>query len=456
MGQTRAETSQRQPRSGSAVATVVIGLVVGVALGVGAFMWWQARPDSSLEIGAESPSSAAPRSRDEAPVPADDESPDQPQTDEPVADETPNDEESAHVVCPADVMVEVCDAAFFVESFRGQPFKRFPVVEFVDDVEFENRLLSDFGEDEEELALTGDIFRSLGLIGADEDLVELFRASLEVGVVGFYRTDTEELLIKGEALDLYAESVVIHELVHAHDDQWFDLSRFDDLGPGVEDETEFGFTSVLEGNAVRVENAWRAQLTADEERQLSQQELSLFDGADLDVLFAIPSVILELQYSPYQDGPVLVDAIAARAGGGDVGEAAVNQAIIDPPQWGEEVLHPELYPDGDQPAAVPLPAARGKVIDSGVVGELLFRVWLGERAATGWNGDRYVTWIDDQDANRVCTAIHVAGDSDRDLDEIEEGLDAWVSSARSSSGEARRVDLVSVDGIPAVRIEGCA
>ena len=433
---------------------VLVAVVLGAVVVLGGLLFWQrsgaddgasvaaaedVSPSDTTDSGSGSAENADPGGA------APDESPSE--SDPPADDEAGGVAADVdHAVCPDDVPVEVCDAAAFVERFRGQPFKVFPTVEFADDAEFEERLLSDFDEDVEDLEIAGDVFRSLGLIPEDADLVDALRKSLEIGVVGFYRTDTKELLIRGTDLDLYAQDVIVHELVHAHDDQWLDLDRpeLDD----VDDESDFGFTAMVEGNAVRVEDAWKAELTAAEQAELSQLELSFLDPADLDILLAIPTIILQLQFSPYTDGPVLVESVAAEGGGGASGEAAVNAAITEPPRWSEEVLHPELFPDGDPPSEVPAPQARGELTDDGVIGELVFDIWFGDSVGDGWGGDRYVSW---SESDAVCTAIHLVADSDKDFSEFMASADSWAASDPTR----RRTESVDLAGQPGLLIEGC-
>jgi hypothetical protein len=259
-------------------------------------------------------------------------------------------------------------------------------------------------------------------------------------------------VVRGTDLDLYVQSVLVHELAHAFDDQWLDLDRpeLDD----VDDESDFGFTAVVEGNAMRVENAWRETLSEGEIAELNRLELSVLSPDDIAILQSIPTVVLELQYSPYIDGPELVGGIAAEAGGGAAGEAAVDAAILEPPIASEQVLDPGLFDDGYTIVPVPEPAARGEVIEDGVIGELLFGIWLGERIGDGWGGDRFVTWREGSGQNaRVCTAIHVAADSENDLDEYLEGATVWARN-RPDDRVVERVD--GAGGSPdVVLIEGC-
>ena len=95
----------------------------------------------------------------------------------------------------------------------------------------------------------------LGLVEPDADLVESMRSLLGVGVVGFYDPETDELVVRGAALTPYVRTTIAHELIHALDDQHLDLDRpeYDE----ADDEVGFGFSSVVEGNARRIEDAYR-------------------------------------------------------------------------------------------------------------------------------------------------------------------------------------------------------
>lgn len=439
---------------------IVLAVVLGAAAVLGGLtLWLDSAGDETAAISAgDDQEGNLPDDPTPTPTPA-------PETDDPPTPDSDPDEqaegdgepsegadpEGSGVIetspCPTGTPAEICEAAAFVEQFRGRPFKTFPTVEFADDEEFQARLLEDFdAEVERDLAVTGDVLRSLGLIDPEADLVEAFRQSLELGVVGFYRTDSDELLIRGTDIDLYAENVIVHELVHAHDDQWFDLDRVE--LEDVDDERGYAFSALVEGNATRVEEAWKAQLSADERAELARLEGAFFDPADLAVLQQIPAIVLQLQYSPYLDGPGLVDHLVAEAGGGRAGERAVDEALNAPPVTSEQVLHPELFPGPDPSAAVPVPAVpAGDVIDAGVIGELVFDLWLGDQIGDGWNGDRYVTW---RDGSTLCTAIHVSGDTTAELEEFAAAASAWARS-----GPGRQAEFVTIDDQPLLMMQGC-
>ncbi len=348
--------------------------------------------------------------------------------------------EGEHVACPAEVSEAICEAAEFVESFRGRPFKTFPTVQLVDDEAFGDRLLRDFDEDLPDIEITTQIWRSLGFIEPDDDLAEILATSWEIGTVGAYFTDTKELYVQGDELDLYAQMVVVHELTHAHDDQWLDLDRpeYDD----ATDEIGYGFSAVVEGNAQRVESAWRAELSAAQQEELAGLEAGVLSPEDIEIYTSLPKMLLLLQISPYLDGRKLVDHIA-----GAGGEEAVDAALEAPPATSEQVLHPERF--GVEGAIdVPVPSTDGaEVLEQGMVGELAFNLWLGELAGAGWGGDQYVSW---RTAGTACTRIDVTGDSTRDADELMKAADAWAGR-----GADRTVERVTEGGLDLVRITGC-
>ncbi|CAN5795548.1 hypothetical protein BH24ACT3_BH24ACT3_12560 [soil metagenome] len=309
------------------------------------------------------------------------------------------------------------DISAFVERERGLEFLTDPVVELADDEEFEQRLLADIEEARPELEDARDLFRALGLIDVETDLYEAQLELLGAGVVGFYDPETDELVVRGTDATPYVRNTIAHELVHALDDQHFDLDRpqLDD----ADDESSFGFTSLVEGNAVRIEEAYAATLTEEEQDEALEEEMSF--GSDFD-FSAVPLVLLELLSAPYIYGPDLVDVILEE---GD--QDRLDAAFAAPPVTSEQVLHPEKFLADEPDLAVPPPAADGEVFDEGAFGEYPLQVLLADdadaAATEGWGGDAYVAWRTPGD--ETCVRVNVAGDTPEDTEELFEGIDAW-------------------------------
>lgn len=348
--------------------------------------------------------------RDDDPAPTD---PPTSEPDEPVSED--------------DFDAVVAELQAFVEEERGLPFLRDVTVELADDQEFTDRLLEDFDEGLEDLETSGHVLQALGLVSPDDDVVEAVRSLLSDSVVGFYDTETDELVVRGTDTSPYVRMVMAHELTHALDDQHFELFR-----PELEDapdEAGFGFTVLVEGSASTVEEAYRATFSAEEEAEASATELELQLGTDIT---AIPFVLIESLSAPYLLGPTFVAALLA-----DGGQPTLDAAFDAPPTTSEATMQPEVFLDGEGVVAVPPPAADGDEIDRHVLGAFGLAQLLGEGALVisglepsdavdGWGGDGYAAWIEGE---RACVRVNIVGDTPQDTDEIASALEGWAASA---------------------------
>ncbi len=331
-----------------------------------------------------------------------------------------------------------------VAKARGLEFLQPVAVELADDAEFEQRLLDNFEEDVSQIEDAEVFYRALGLLGPDENLIDELRAIYSVGVLGFYDPETNELVVRGRTPTPYVQQTIVHELVHALDDQHFELDRkqYDDR----KDEISSGFTAVVEGNARRIELQWLDDQPEAFRTTAKEQEQAYGDGIDVN---AFPEILLFEIGAPYQLGPVFVRQLLA-----DGGERAVDAAIDDPPTTSEQFLFPPLYEQREARIEVPPPPADGEVVDDGVVGALFLFGLLTTGASTvnetdafravqGWGGDWAVTW---KDGDQACTRIDLVGDTDSDTTEIEQALEAWAQDGPAS--------VSTVDG--RVRVDSCA
>jgi hypothetical protein len=321
----------------------------------------------------------------------------------------------------AEVDEAVAEISDFVAAERGLDFLAPVRVELEGEGAFQDRLLEDFDEDADQLRTTEVFLEGLGLVDPDTDIVESMRSLLGVGVVGFYDPETDELVVRGAALTPYVRTTIAHELVHALDDQHLDLDRqeYDE----ADDEIGFGFSALVEGDARRVETAYRASLSDEEQDQAAEEEMAL--GADTD-LGDIPLVLVDLISAPYALGERLVEGLAA-----DGGEPAVDAAFGDPPRTSEQVLDPERYAAREPAVEVAHPTVPGEVVEEGMLGELLVLLVLADdldtdvarTAATGWGGDWGVAW---RDGERSCVTATLVGDDIRETTEMQVAFETWA------------------------------
>jgi hypothetical protein len=322
-----------------------------------------------------------------------------------------------------EVRAAVDEISAFVEDERGLEFHEPVKVELADDDEFESRLLEDFDEDADELESTGVVLAALGLLDPDADIVAAMRELLGGGVVGFYDSETAELVVRGTAITPYVRTVVAHELTHALDDQHFELDRpaLDD----ADDESGFGFQSLVEGNARRVEDAYLASLSEDDQQAAFTEQFQM--AGDIDIT-AIPQVLVEQITAPYALGEGFVDVILDEGG-----QARLDAAFASPPTTSEQVVEPNTFLAGEGAVEVAAPSVGGEVVEDGALGQLLVtEVLEGEldgdevaEAAAGWGGDWAVAW---RDGDRRCLTARIVGDTPDDTARLTDAFTDWAEA----------------------------
>jgi hypothetical protein len=286
----------------------------------------------------------------------------------------------------------VPEAVRFVQANRGLKFKQPVKVRHLSDRAFGDRVVQLQRESHADLDRQAKVLRALGLLAPGLDAEHAEEELLAGGVVGFYDPKTRELEVRGDNATLSVRHVVVHELTHALQDQWFGL----DYSGSGNDDADIAYVSLVEGDAVRVEDAYRASLSTRDRQDLEAQESRQAGAPPADV----PRVLTELLSFPYVVGPPFTRALLQSRG-----QPGLDQAFRNRPAASSEVLHPERFLAGDAPAGVASPGADGPTFDQGSLGELGYDLVLEDmvrsgdvtsarvRAATaGWAGDRYVAW----------------------------------------------------------------
>ena len=310
----------------------------------------------------------------------------------------------------------------FVEQARGLKFKTPVEFKLLGDVDFRKRLqeLQEEDRDPEEIEDTKGVLVALGLLDKSVDLQAAIDKLLAGAVAGFYDPETDELVVRGSDATISVQSTMVHELVHALQDQHFNLDRkeLEDR----DDEANQSFSGLVEGDAVHVEEQWLGTRTAAERRQARAEE-----SAQVRDLDDIPEILLTLLSFPYATGPELVERI--RASGG---QRRLDESFSAPPTTSEHLLHPEKFLAREAGVTVAPPKADGEVYDEGVLGELGLLLMLAEevdqgiaaRAAAGWGGDWYVAW---RQGDQSCVRTDIVMDSAAHAAELSEALSQWAS-----------------------------
>jgi hypothetical protein len=332
-----------------------------------------------------------------------------------------------------------------VEEVRGLTYDHPVAVEAVDADEMQRRVEEAFDRsypatyyDRRSIA-----WRTIGVIPPDADLREALRSFLGGQVVGFYDPDTEELVYEGSGDPGIEERLVLaHELTHAIDDQYFDLTRMDDLAGRCDEEASEAALGAIEGDAQYFAAQTLARFPTGD---LGDMVAALLEGfGSAPDLGDVPPFVTALEVWPYTAGLAFITRR-----GLDGGTAAVDEALRHLPTTTEQVIHPDRYPS-DLPSEVDVPDLSGRLgpgwgdLDAMTVGEewldAMFRLRLdGETAddvSAGWDGGVYRAWTDGTD---VAVVMDTAWDSGEDASAFAAAMTSWNDAGGTPSS-------VAVDG----------
>ena len=335
---------------------------------------------------------------------------------------------------------EVAEVIRFVETQRGLRFREPVNIQLLDDAEMRRRVWLGWREARASANETSGVLRALGLLPPTADYYTQARGTSGGVIVGLYSFKEKSLFLRGASITPHVRSVLAHELTHALDDQWFDLHRPELDAPAAADAA-FGFMALTEGNARRIEIAYRASLSMREQATLVEEEQSIAGVAPRGV--SAP-VVGSLGGAPYTYGPRLAAAILTRAG-----RKGLDWAFRNPPITSEQVMFPSEYFAQDRPIPVPNPPAdAAPVLSRGALGvELLNHLLAPDQdhpalSLRGWGGDSYVVWTQ---PGQVCLRDVLVGDTDADTAALGVALRAWAEKQPSATvtRDAQRLVLTS-------------
>jgi hypothetical protein len=250
---------------------------------------------------------------------------------------------------------------------------------------------------------------------------------LEEQLAGYYEPSDGTMYMASDLPDEEASATLAHELVHALQDQHWDLESRSKYLPGAGDQME-AVSCLAEGDAtsamfdIMIERAAPGmnKNAADIPDDLFVTQIR--EGMNQGLGSDAPAVMRTSLIAPYIYGTLFINRLRRRGGW-----AAVNRAWDDAPVTSEQILHLEKW-DAREPALkVPPPtfAALGagwRLIDEDSQGELgtriAFEQWmapaLAAKASGGWGGDRGVLV---GNADSVAFAWRVRYDPDRPADD---------------------------------------
>lgn len=332
------------------------------------------------------------------------------------------------------------------ERVRGLKFQK-PVPVLVEDRDRITSYVESQIEDEE-LDRARVVYAALGLLAKDLDVRALLLRLMGEQVVGYYDAEEKHLVVRDDVMrafgrgdDMNAEEgselseariVLVHELVHALQDQHLNL--FQNIHATRDTDADNAFHALVEGDATLAmigyalerENIPLARLTGNPSQIQSFSDVvrrSPLAGTELE---QAPAIIRVPLLSAYVDGLAFCASLHGMGG-----FEAVNRAHSMPPVSSEQVLHPARFAEPDLPQELELPdlpelaAAGYEVVREDTLGELEIAVYFGQgaretdakRAADGWDGDRLRVY---RSATQPPAVVWLSvWDSERDAQEAE-------------------------------------
>lgn len=296
------------------------------------------------------------------------------------------------------------------ERIRGLRLAREVRIAIADDAYITHHLTSQIEEDE--LVASGRTYVALGLLSPEVDLRALLTEVLGEQVVGFYDPKEALLVIREDVMvtlgretngDDETRIVIIHELVHAIQDQHFDLQAGMDRERDTDGDN--AYHSVVEGDATLAMLGYVTEARGMPLSAITQSPELLSRigatqtaaGSGGESLARAPAILRVSLVAPYTRG--LAFCAALHAVGGFSG---IDGAFRTAPASMEQVMHPQKYMAQEAPIAVRLPELAGlasagyTVADEDTLGEMEIGVYLAlgtphdtnDAAAAGWGGDR--------------------------------------------------------------------
>lgn len=304
---------------------------------------------------------------------------------------------------------------------------------------------------EEQLESLTVALAALHLVEPNIDLQGDLHALLREQVMGYYDVEQNAVYMVSNA-DLTAlpdQVLYAHEFAHALQDQNFGLAE---LGLATTDQFYdyddrlLALAALVEGDAEQVQTQYMEEVLTREEVVVVQQAYGRSSEARLN---AAPRILREAFLFPYTHGQDFVAALYDE-GGWDL----VNGAYLAPPTSSEQILHPERYLAGEQPATVSLPpvtdtlGADWRVAYEGSVGEFVLRIYLESRlepeqaalAAEGWGGDRLAVYQNDG-AETPLMLFSLMWDTPEDAAEFRVAYLAWAEGRFDGPGDTETDSL---------------
>ncbi len=281
---------------------------------------------------------------------------------------------------------------------------------------------------------------ALGAVPANHDYEQTILLILGSQLAGYYDPRDKAMFLLDDLGTQGSAATLWHELVHALQDQHYDLRPKLKWSPGRGD-TMSAVQALAEGDATSamfdVMLAPEGRTALDLPEGMLTKSMGVMEA--LPELDSVPPILKRSLVAAYADGFAFVNALRRKGG-----FAAVDAAWRELPTTTEQILHPEKY-EKREPALVVAPppppdAGPKSVVFLDVLGEqglrFTFEEWMplvtAASAASGWGGDQLAVFAD---GDRRAVGLHLVLD---DEEHAKRTFEAVIRGALAGEPEDKK------------------
>ncbi len=306
-------------------------------------------------------------------------------------------------------------------------------------------------------------FKALGMIPQDLDARPFLRRYGAAMTAAGYDYLRKRILVPGDTL---SRETLVHELMHASQDERHDLKALMAAARGNIDET-LARGALVEGEALDVQlrhqmGPSRMAAGVVPYGTLRDEARAYFENLNRNaqaILPGAPPAVLRAQAFVYEEGVLFVERLRRR----ERNWAAVDAAYRMPPRSTAHILHPEKYLAGEQPIELTIAGKErllgldAPLVAENTLGEFGMRLFLmshgsdaeaAARAALGWRGDRVFLYRSDRDKSGSLVWVSTWETAERA--KAVAGVLSGAFRGSMLKAVANDVIFLAGDGIPAV------
>jgi hypothetical protein len=354
-----------------------------------------------------------------------------------------------------------------IEKALGVKFKTPPKLEIRDRAQVRQFVLAKINEPAvvKQMASEEAVYKLLGMIPDTMHLSDALVRVLEEQILGYYDPKTKVLYVVKDAPEDFVGITIMHELVHALQDQYVNLDSLESIVD--DDDRAAAAQAVVEGQAMyeqmsvmvgasgniaaQMPGGWESIRSMIRDNQTTQPAFS-----------SSPMVIRETLLFPYINGADFVHRFKAH----EPGKLPFDKLPIST----EQLMHDSAYfsKTPDLPSEITLPKI-ASTIATNDFGEFGTRLFIYQhtrdqdrsiRASNGWDGDRYAL-VKTSNGNALVwvTVWDTPGDAAEFMSAVDAAMAARFNVRPRVTGERRHfetakrtvdVDVREIAGRPVV------